>query len=425
MARFSALPQELRLQISDSLELIDKIHLSATCKAYRTQLLPEIFKTICFTNDETSENSALAAVEAHGEYTTRIEFTCYAEADYELTTPALRLGASKILNGHLTPNLRTVQLKFDFDFDDGDWDDNPMANTGTSIYVFEEIEDEDYVRKAEQNWQWRALMKETWQALAANNYMRDLILDEFVPKWTSTFRTDEFRQFLSRLESATFNIFGADNGAGWSINTTWGYGDFLSTLDLSFLNHMSGLKLLHIKASDPLGLEGPFHIPLALKRMDLPVLESLKLENCFIGPELVSFIQGHAQVLRSLDIDRCFGAGDHSGLASNPMSWVTFFDNIYKAKPSLVELKVGGREVPLSSGEWMPSEASLDENLRGIIQKLGFNPKLKLFSYHYLDDKYGTDYEDWEEDVERFNSGDDQRAYERLMGLIEANATRT
>lgn len=421
MARFSALPHELCFQIFDHLELIDQIHLSATCKACRTQLLPEIFKTIRFTNDEALSNSALAAVEAYGEYTTRIEFTCYARSDDELTTPALPLAASKVLNGHLTRNLRTVQLEFDLDFDDDEvWDDNPNTES-CSIYLFEAVEDADYVREKEQSWQWRALMKETWQALAPNNYVRELIIDKFIPKWTSTFRTDEFRQFLSRLESASFNIFGMDNGAGWQTNTTWGYIDFLSTLDTSFFHHMSGLKHLHIQASDPLGLQGFHHIPLAFRPMDLPVLESLKLEDCFIGPELVSFVQGHARVLRSLDVDGCFGGG--GDMAENPISWAKFFDEIYKAEPSLVELKASGLEVPLSSDE-QRTYYDDEEIVRDIYQKLRSNPKLKLFGYEYLDDKYGMVMESWEDNVEQFNSGNDQRAYDRLMGLIEVNAAQ-
>lgn len=421
MAHFSALPHELCFQIFGHLELIDQIHLSATCKAYRTQLLPEIFKTICFTNDEALSNSALAAVEAHGEYTTRIEFKCYARSDDELKTPALPAAASKVLNGHLTRNLRTVQLEFDLDFnDDKVWDDNPNTESW-SIYLFDAIEDADYVREKEQSWQWRALMKETWQALAPNNYVRELIIDKFIPKWTSTFYTDEFRLFLSRLESATFNIFGMDNGAGWKLNTTWGYIDFLSTLDTSFFHHMRRLKHLHIQASDPLGLEGFHYIPLALQPIDLPVLESLKLENCFISPELVSFIQGHAKVLRSLDVNGCFGG--EGNMAANPISWAKFFDEIYRAEPSLVELNARGREVPLSSDEQRTYYAN-EEEVQDIYQKLRSNSKLKLFGYKYIDDKYGMAIESWEDNVGQFNSGNDQRAHDRLMGLVEVNAAQ-
>ena len=125
MAHLLALPRELCLRIFKNLEFGEKCHFSRTCKRYRTLLLPEILKTIRFTNNEASAESALAAVEAYEDYTARIEFSCHSSADAELTAPALPSAAYKVLKGHLTPNLHTVQLKFDSDFDDGEgWDNN-------------------------------------------------------------------------------------------------------------------------------------------------------------------------------------------------------------------------------------------------------------------------------------------------------------
>lgn len=417
MASLSALPQELFLQVSKQLELGDQVRLSTTCKEYRTQLSPEIFKTIRFTNSEALARSALAAVEAHGDYTSRIEFTCSANSDDELTAPSLPLAASKVLEGHFTPNLHTFRLRFDFDFTDGgEWD---SRSSWGSIYLFEEFDDDAFVREEERRWKWRALMKETWEALAANNHVRELILEDFIPKWTSTFGTDEFRQFLSRLESATFNIFGLDNGAGWKTNTQPGYTEFLASLDTSFFHHMSGLKHLHIQANNPLGLQGRNYIPLALKPEDLPVLQSLKLEKCFVSPELVSFIQGHTQVLRSLDVKECASAGDGGGMSDNSIYWAEFFDGIYETKPSLTEFIAGGDRVLLTYDGMLDNERVQD-----IRQKLKASLVLKLFSYGYLSDKYGTFHNNVEENVEQFINGDDQRAYDRLMGLIKKNAAQ-
>ncbi|KAM0261003.1 hypothetical protein ACHAQJ_002438 [Trichoderma viride] len=429
MARFLALPQELSLQILRLLEVGDKIHLSATCKHYRAQLVPEIFKTIRFTSDERVAQSALKAIEAHGQYTTRIEFKAHCGSDDEKTAPALTPAATKILQGHLTPNLRTVNLKFDFDFDEGDdWDEgHPDASGGNSIYLFEGVEREDYIREREETWQWRALMNETWRALAANIRVRDLILDGLIPKWTSTFRTEEFRQFLSRLESATLSIFGMDNGAGWKTNTVWGYIEFLRDLDSSFFYHMTGLKQLTIHASDPLGLEGYRHIPLALKPEDLPLLESLTLKDCFVGPELVSFIRSHVQVLKSLDIKECVSGGDGSGMAENAIYWAEFFDMVYEANPALTELIAGGSKAPLTSDEqFNPDYQFKDEpeGIQDIRRKLKADPSLRLFGYGSLDDKYGMFFLNEEENEEQFNSGNDQKAFDRLMGLVKENAAK-
>lgn len=417
MASLSALPLEVSLQITKQLELIDQVRLSATCKGYRTQLSPEIFKTIRFGNSEALASSALAAVKAHGEYTSRIEFTCHSNSDDELTAPSLPLAASKVLEGHLTPNLHTLRLRFDFDFDDGDeWDNR--ANGG-SIWLFQEVEDDDFVKEEEGEWKWRALMKETWEALVANGYVRELILDDFIPKWTSTFGTDKFRQFLSQLESATFNILGFDNGVCWRTNTQFGYTEFLEGLDASFFHHMTALKHLHIQAGDPLGLEGMNHIPLALKPEDLPVLQSLKLENCFVGSNLVSFIQGHTQVLRSLDVAACLSAGNGGATADTSLYWAELFTEIYKTKPSLTEFIAGDVGVLLAY-----DDEPVSERVQGIRQKLKASPLLRLFGYGYLSDKYGSLHYHVDYNVDQFINGDDQRAYDRLMDLVKENVAQ-
>jgi hypothetical protein len=255
--------------------------------------------------------------------------------------------------------------------------------------------------------------------LAANDSARELILEDFIPKWTSTFGTDAFRQFLSQIESATFNILGMDNGAGWRTNTQYGYTEFLSGLDTMFFHHMSRLKHLHIQAGDPLGLDGWRSIPLALMPEDLPVLQSLKLENCYVSPELVLFVQSHAQVLRSLDLEECFSGGEGGATADNSIYWAQFFDGIYKAKPALNEFIVVSGNVSLAYyGE--PDT----ETVQDIRRQLKDNVMLKLFDYNSMSDKYGSLHDNIEENIRQFINGDDQRAYDRLMGLIKENAAQ-
>lgn len=424
----SSFPLDLSLLVLRYLDHGDKIRMSSTCKAYRAQLVPDIFRTIRFTNDADIALSALAAVEAYGACTTRIEFTCESGPEDKSTAATLVPAASKLLNGSLTPNLHTISIKFVFDFNGEEgWDNNPYSQMDSSIYVFECVETEEYARKSEEKFIWRAVMNETWQAVSINEYARELIIDDLIPKWTSAFRTDEFRQFLSRIESATFNIFGMESGAGWQVNTVRGYVDFLSHLDEHFLHHMKKLKNLHIKASDPIGLEGRFHIPLALKASDLPALESLKLENCFVGRELSSFVQGHTQGLKTLDIKECISGGDGFGMAENSMYWAKFFDDIYIAKPMLTGLIVGDGLAPLTTEEEfnLPPDPAADHQLiQDIRQRMKTNPSMKVFGYGSLDDKYGMFFLDADLNVEEFLKGTDQRAYDRLMGLVHENNAR-
>lgn len=426
MASLSALPQELAIQVRQLLEAGDKVSLSATCKYWRAQLAPDIFRTIRLTNDERVARSVLSAVEAHGQYTTTIEFKSRCGFGAESMPPALPPAAVKVLQGHLTPNLKTVRINFDYDFNsDEAWDTFEAG----SIYVFQDSETEEYVREMEEAWQWRALMNETWRALAANMHVRELIIDDFVAKWTSTFRTEEFRQFLSRLESARFDFLGLDNGVGWKTNKMPGYMDFISELDSSFFHHMTGLKHLTIIASDPIGLEGNNHTPLGLKPGYLPLLESLKIRRCFVGPELVSFIQDHAQVLKSLDIRDCVSGGtvdpeDYSS-ADNGITWTEFFDAVYKAKPALTGLNAGVGYL-LNEGDLEPDYRLEDypEDWPEIRQKVKADPSLRLLVYGSLDSKYGGLSLDYEVNEEQFERGNDQRAFNRLMGLVNENAAK-
>ncbi|KAK8023419.1 hypothetical protein PG991_006658 [Apiospora marii] len=431
MASLSRLPPELSLQVFSYLNFGDKVQLSATCKEYRRHFAPEIFATIRFTNEENIAQSALAAVKAHGKHTVRIEFTPSTSGPGEepFAAPALVPAASELLQGRHTPNARAVQIHFAFDFDNNDYWNNC---NDCGIYVFEEEEDEDDVEDREQNFHWRALMSETWAALSENVYVTDLTVKELVPKSTSAFLASEFCDFLGRFESATLSIWGSDDGAGRKSCTTTAYVEWLSDdLGGAFFRHMANLKHLAVHASmcGPLGCDGLHHIPLGFKSGDLPVLESLTLTNCYVGPELVHFLCEHAAVLKRLDIDDCVSAGANSFTADNPLSWAEFFNRLCDLQPSaLAELVVGGAHAPLTvdwddtcDGEEISAEA---REVRQVRQKLEEEPGRKLFAYYYQDDKYGTFLSMEEEIRQAFLRGDDQRAYDRLMGLVRQNAAR-
>ncbi|KAL7892455.1 hypothetical protein HDV63DRAFT_267510 [Trichoderma sp. SZMC 28014] len=424
MASLTALPQELFLHITSFLDCSDNIHLSATCRSYRTQLTPEIFSTIRFTSDEASAASALAAVEAYGQYTETIEFTC--QCHYEdrppPTGPSLPPAACKALQGLLTPRLHTVKLGFKFGFDDED------------LYPFDicdSPEDANSVRLSEKYEEWRRLMNETWEVLVGNSLVRELILDELPTKWTSTYNTDAFHRFLNQLESATIHIFGIPH-TECRVNITNEYEAFIKWLGAGFFHHMDGLKHLHLWATDPLGRveESMPHIELPLRPEDLPVLQSLTLENCFVSPELIPFLKLHAQVLKSLRLHECF-CGDN-------LSWAEFFDQVYEAKPSLTGLtyrdnkgsfRIDDEEAYIVDEEPFMVDND-DEGLRWSVdesdilrfrQMLEADPTLNVFRRGHLDPDTGVLFFNLSDNLKLFHQGDDQMAYSRLLGLVNRN----
>ncbi|PNP37910.1 hypothetical protein TGAMA5MH_10009 [Trichoderma gamsii] len=407
MASLIALPLELSLHIISFLDFSDKVHLSATCRSYRTQLIPEIFDRIQFTSDEASAAFALAAVEAYGQYTKTIEFTC--QCDHEdnppPTGPSLPPAACKVLKGLLTPNLHMVKLGFKFNLDDEDLD---------PFDIYDAPETADQVSMSEMYEKWRALMNETWEALVGNALVRELILDELPTKWTSTYYTDAFHRFLNQLESATIHISGIPY-TEWRINITDEHEEFLNWLGAGFFRHMDGLKHLHLRATDPLGLANecrPYK-ELPLSPENLPALQSLTLEECFVSPELIPFIKRHAQVLKSLRLNECF-CGEN-------LSWAEFFDQVHEAMPSLTEL-IYRHKAPFTREEeedmWWAEEPAL---LR-VRQRLEADPTLNLFRRGFLDADTGVlFFDDLGDALKLFDQGDDQRAYVRLMGLVNRN----
>ncbi len=196
MPGFTDLPYELFTKITEPLGRLDKLRLSSTVRSYRSLLAPEIFESIRVTNDDSLAASALYAAKHYGEYTRRLEVVFRATAYDSLTAPVLPHAAVELLQGKHMPNLCTVDVAFDFDFDSGSWD----SHLEHSIYVFEANESREYVKSQEGQRAWRALMNDTWAALAMNHSVKDLRIRKFLPKWTTAFETAEFCEFLGRLE---------------------------------------------------------------------------------------------------------------------------------------------------------------------------------------------------------------------------------
>lgn len=422
MASFSTLPLELFYEVYDNLDSRDIVRLSMTCRAQRVQLIPRIFRSIRFNNSHASASSALKAVKAYGQFVKCITFDCFATPGYMNSTPALKLTSRHVLEGHATPNIEKIFLLFNFDLENwAGWDDNGARG----IAVFEIPETKDEVAVQENNWHWRALMNETWQALAANTRVSQLYISGFVPKATSAFFTDEFGQFLSRLTWVTIDIWGAQYHWNTSMrpNSKLGYVMFLSTLHDTFFRHMTSLRYLDLRASHsaPLGLAGVRHIPLALEPEHLPKLVTLRLENCFVGPELVRFMQGHAEGLRHLDVEHCVSGSIFGlGSATNAISWAEFFDRVRRAKPSLTILLAGHDLIKCHRELWRSGTVEAYYPLRIISDVIRRRRNTHLFIYAYLDDQHGI-----LRRVEVVGMLHDQEAYNRLMEHVQNNATKT
>ncbi|KAK8054219.1 hypothetical protein PG996_013520 [Apiospora saccharicola] len=417
------LPRELSQQIIGQLPFLDKVRLSATCKEYRAYLIPEIFATIRFTSKEKSANAALVAVKAHGEHTTCIDFTCKAYDDERSISP-LPSAAAEVLAGHHMPNLHATRLDFDFDF--STYDDCWDVDIGI---LAQSVEDPRHTRAVELL-NWRAKENESWQALSMNQHITALTVDHFNPATEFAFDSGEALNFLGRLESATLSIremVEEEDLCDYNDDCIpLAYLDFFrSDLYSRVLQHMHNLKHLEICAPDlcPTGVDSQYHIGVGLSPRSLPALQSLKLVNGVISEELVSFIRHHARSLTSLNIEKCVASTDYDDAGC--MSWAKFFNQVYETDPVLVQLIVGGIKLPWIAKDDISSY--YDRREARIIQEarcqLESQPSLKVFGYSYIYD-YHIFSREYRQCAIEFRAGHDQRAYERLMGLVNTNAAR-
>lgn len=309
-----------------------------------------------------------------------------------------------------------------------------------SISIWETYRD-DLVEKQEQEYQWRCVMSRIWRCLSTNVAVRSLAICALPPGPTSTWFTEDWKAFLGRLETISIDIWGGDNGVGWNSNTCPGYLHFLNHLDKYFFNHAKSSRKLSIKADEgsPYGGVNEYfrHASLALGQMSqLPKLEELCLENCIVDFNLMKFIESHAEVLRELRLIDCMSCHqpDQPSVDWGP-SWAEFFSSVLKCSLSISDIVISNKSIPLTTDEAFRPEHRDNEtgqyrppadepaDARQIREQLKRDDKLRLFPYICLDDKYGMVFAQEEANMARFQSGEDQLAYDHLMEVVKRRAS--
>ncbi|KAJ1549514.1 hypothetical protein HK405_014677 [Cladochytrium tenue] len=111
----------------------------------------------------------------------------------------------------------------------------------------------------------------------------------------------------------------------------------------------------------------------------------------------------------------------------NPLTWADFFNNMYRIPNSVLsDLVFNFKTAPLTHREefeadYAPREDE-DPRILQARQELCRDKNLKLFPYYYLDDKYGMTFADRELILQRFESGEDQLAYDRLVAKVKMHS---
>ncbi|KAK4692312.1 hypothetical protein P7C71_g4862, partial [Lecanoromycetidae sp. Uapishka_2] len=408
---------------------VDLVHWSCTSSYFRHLLAPYIFKTIRLCNEEKSGVSVTALAKCpYSEYVKELHFIGSAPGDAKCKEEAFSDTVAifpKSVDALLSdlrqfPNLETLSVEFAYRFDDyKEWDE------GLDLCAEEETDEE--VEIAEKGIAWRALMLKTYEALTKNreHHLKTLEVRQLVPKKVSIWKSQTFHDLLSRVERFRLSIYGEDNGAGWKINKIEDYCSIMSKLDEFFFDHLKSVTHLIIEApaEGPIGLEGMNHIPLALKKEQMPLLKSLHLELIFICPELVSFLLSHSKTLEHLSLTNCYaGIG---GLAENGIHWEELLDPLCDADlKKLRQIHILPEDLPLSEGEVYPhlvKDEEVSDEVREARRILEADPGRRLFGHAMLDDKYGMILQNEWENLASFQQGEDQRSYDRLVRKVNAN----
>ncbi|KAL0059917.1 hypothetical protein AAF712_013332 [Marasmius tenuissimus] len=327
--------------------------------------------------------------------------------------------ARDALTGKSLPNLTTVHLSFDFDFDfdfgyekpdSNIWDD-PNLYTGVSysIWVFKDSEAAEDVPMKEARYPWRALMAQTWSALCRNKSIRELIVSNLIPRKTTAFNSDDWRDFLGRLKTLELRMWGVTDD-GWYVNALEGYLAYEARLGEYFFRHLNQVQRLLLAAYPECPFGGPevgngpdfrYDIAFPLSKEYLPRLKALELHNVFVSKRLADFILSKSKTLNEVRLHDCHA----STYDEEKISWAAFFTHLDHNKCQLRELDVTYRQ---------SDAAIIDEESRPKKE----NEEDRVFSYGMLDEKYGFFMADDRQICEKYEERRDLDAYRKLVDSV-------
>lgn len=399
---------------------------SSTSSYFRNLLAPYIFQSVELRNEEKCGASLVAL--ANGKHAHLVKIMNFFgsapldqnEGDLDVTVSEVFPGSAAQVLSNLQdfPHLDELSIEFSYTYYE--------MPEGLDLYGDEESDEK--VLNAEESEAWRALMAKTYKALANNKekYVKRLTFRDLIFKRASTFTDRCFHDFLSHIESFGLSIRGEENGA-WNTNKAEEYTCFAAKLDTMFLDHLLHVKSLTIKAPEegPLGepgTEGWSLVPLALKKNQMPFLESAYFEYIIICPQLTDFLIDHRTTLKHLSLHNCFINMLGEEEAHKGIYWEHFFDRLCDAHfEKLCHIEI----LPLNlSLESQDSQEIENEILRA--RDIALNPDSgrRLFAYAQMDEKYGTIFPCEEENWVSFKKGKDQKSFDRLMEKVQINAAK-
>ncbi|RGP69673.1 hypothetical protein FSPOR_4485 [Fusarium sporotrichioides] len=370
---------------------------------------------------ETSENENEESGESDSEsdssrawYWTNPPTSVWArkEADISIVHDLIRLTA--------LPRCKTLTLytngEEDFEVE-ADWDDNDIGNN--SIYFCCEPEDWDEVQTKEKRYPWRAALRDMYHDIATLSPVDDLKLLNFLPRKTSFWQKHEWAVYLGRLKKLTLHTYGADNGAGWSANTLPGFNGFFNDLPDTMLVHANNLEYLEIKADEFGFLGGSGSLFLAPN--SLPALRVLHVHGIAVTSVLTDFLQEVYGKLSEIHITACVALDLDTNGAQQPR-WAELWKAVRQAIKAPAEITcIPIKDQPITEAEdyhygddpYIPPDDE-EEKIKRFRKRVKEEEDFCLWPYACQDEKYGSIYADYERNLERLETEEDNLEFKLL-----------
>ena len=168
--------------------------------------------------------------------------------------------------------------------------------------------------------------------------VKELVINDFIFRGVSTFRSSKWQQFLSNLRAFRLDLPGDDSGSRKSIVSWNSYAVYREEFPTWFFAHLREVEQfeIHTHWTRPLGLNAP----LAIQYNHLPNLLRIELSYVFISQAFLDFLLQRAPQIEKI-IMRDAIAHSPSTPDSLNITWADLLSSIRRANPpSLVEFDI-------------------------------------------------------------------------------------
>jgi len=419
---FPLFPSEINLQIAEYLKADDIASLGnwrRTSKRFQTLLTPQFFESIILRNNEESSAIVNCVVAKYGSYIKELRFIASAPGDGGAYDGDLFPRAVEEILSNLNelPNLETLCIEIDINVDYRAYFQNRWDNP----FHGDSMDEEEETCES-----WRILLIKTFTSIACNTTpgFKALVIRNLLPIKLSTFESHAFQSFLGHMQRFELYLHGIGSECGADMNLDLGFQEFVDKLDDWFFVHLTSVTDLTIHASEE-GRLGGLNDPLYFT---LPLLKALRLKNVYLSRGLCESLTSSADTLEVLELDGCLAYYGISDLSYSPVFWDKLFASLSKAKPAKLRwLRITPVDIPLANDHadnhrWYMKDEDWENVAKA--RKMLEDPRRRLFLYggNRINTSCYAETDGFF-NLKRFQRGDDQRAFDDLMRIVEANTS--